>query len=44
MEAHKGPVRYLTAAVAGHGGEDDSMIIRIVPKIQLPEKPAGAYA
>jgi L-threonate 2-dehydrogenase len=32
---------YLQAAAAGHGGEDDSAVIKIFPGIELPE---GAQA
>ena len=31
---------YLMAAAAGHGGEDDSAVIKIFPGIHLPGKPA----
>jgi 3-hydroxyisobutyrate dehydrogenase len=32
---------FMQAAAAGHGGDDDSAVIRIFPGIDLPERPAG---
>ncbi|MFO1206316.1 MAG: L-threonate dehydrogenase [Burkholderiales bacterium] len=35
---------FLQASAAGHGGEDDSAVVKIFPGIELPAAPAGAQA